>query len=129
MYKCEKRNASFIATWRSLAHFHKSISAPSGNLGGTIYEAGSSVSARLLGSRETAEADANADKQTRPHVYVGGKRFPVYFSAVEATRRPANASGGPGKRSARPQREPNRCVFTQGCHQTQRTDFLLAQEG
>lgn len=68
-----------------------------------------------------------ADKQTRPCVYVGGKRFPVYFSGVEATRRLADASGGPGKRSA--QREPNGRVFAPGCHQTQRTDFLLAQEG
>lgn len=67
--------------------------------------------------------------QTNKHVPVGGKRFPVYFSAVEATRCPADASGGPGKRSAWPQHEPNGRVFTQGCHQTQQTDFLLAQEG
>lgn len=39
----------FIATWRTQAHFSKSISAPEGNLHGTIYEAESSITVHLLG--------------------------------------------------------------------------------
>lgn len=112
--KCEKRNASFIATWHSLAHFRKSISAPAGNLHGTIYEAGSSISTRLLGPSETKEADTNAGEQTRPaSPRVRGKRFPVYFMSLAQTfispKRRAKASGGRQRRSARPRPEP---VFT-----------------
>lgn len=42
----------FIATWRTQAHFSKSISAPEGNLHGTIYEAESSIAVHLLGPTE-----------------------------------------------------------------------------
>lgn len=59
-----KKDVWFIATWRTLAHFSKSISAPEGNLHGTIYEAESSISVQLLGPTEKTVADMNLGEQT-----------------------------------------------------------------
>lgn len=67
-HKCGKKSGEkdvwFIATWRTQAHFSKSISAPEGNLHATIYEAESSIAVQLLGPTEKAVADMNVGEQT-----------------------------------------------------------------
>lgn len=59
-----EKDVWFIATRRTRAHFSKSISAPEGNLHGTIYEAESSTAAQLLGPTEEAVAVMDAGGQT-----------------------------------------------------------------
>ena len=53
----------FIATWQTPAHFSKSISAPEGNLHGTIYETEFTISVQLLGPTEETAADMNLLEQ------------------------------------------------------------------
>ncbi len=60
---CVYMSVWFIATWRTLAHFCKSISAPEGNLHGTIYEAEFTISVQLLGPTEKTAADMNLLEQ------------------------------------------------------------------
>lgn len=61
--KKNKKTVWFIATWQTPAHFSKSISAPEGNLHGTIYEAEFTISVQLLGPTEETAADMNLLEQ------------------------------------------------------------------
>lgn len=58
-----KKRRLVYCNMADVAHFSKSISAPKGNLHGTIYEAEFTISVQLLGPTEKTAADMNLMEQ------------------------------------------------------------------